>query len=46
MSVTKALELDIVSILPNHGDDSMPELHLQRLKAIDQKTRSESNRHI
>jgi hypothetical protein len=39
MSVTKALKLDIVGVLPNHGDDSMPEVHLQRLTAIDQQNK-------
>ncbi len=36
-SITKALELDLTGILPNHGDDSPPEEHLNRLIAIHRK---------
>jgi len=33
-SIAKALELDLYGVLPNHCDDSPPEVHLERLKAI------------
>jgi glyoxylase-like metal-dependent hydrolase (beta-lactamase superfamily II) len=36
-SVTKALGLDLSGVLPNHGDDSPPEVHLERLIAINRK---------
>ncbi len=36
-SVTKALGLDLIGVLPNHCDDSMPEVHLKRLLAINRK---------
>jgi glyoxylase-like metal-dependent hydrolase (beta-lactamase superfamily II) len=29
-SIAKALELDLAGVLPNHGDGSMPEVHLER----------------
>jgi glyoxylase-like metal-dependent hydrolase (beta-lactamase superfamily II) len=37
MSITKALRLDLTGVLPNHCDESSPEVHLQRLIRIDQK---------
>jgi glyoxylase-like metal-dependent hydrolase (beta-lactamase superfamily II) len=33
-SVTKALELDLEGVLPNHGDDAPPRVHLERLRAL------------
>lgn len=33
-SVAKALELNLSGVLPNHCDDSTPEVHLERLKTI------------
>jgi len=36
-SVVKALELDLIGVLPNHADSSPPEVHLQRLVAINRK---------
>jgi glyoxylase-like metal-dependent hydrolase (beta-lactamase superfamily II) len=33
-SVAKALKLDLLGVLPNHGDDAPPEIHLQRLIEI------------
>ena len=33
-SVAKALELDLVGVLPNHCDHSNPEVHLTRLRTI------------
>jgi len=33
-SVSRALELDLVGVLPNHCDHSAPELHLERLRAL------------
>lgn len=39
MSVTKAIDLDLIGVLPNHGDDSSPEVHLKRLTAIHQQNK-------
>jgi len=36
-SVSKALELDLDGVIPNHGDRSMPQVHLERLDAINRK---------
>jgi glyoxylase-like metal-dependent hydrolase (beta-lactamase superfamily II) len=36
-SVAKALELDLVGVLPNHADSSSPVIHLERLVAINRK---------
>lgn len=36
-SITKALNLDLTGVIPNHGDDSPPETHLNRLIAIHRK---------
>lgn len=36
-SVAKALELDLVGVLPNHADRSSPDVHLRRLVAINLK---------
>lgn len=36
-SVTKALKLDLLGVLPNHCDRSSPELHLERLAVLDEK---------
>jgi glyoxylase-like metal-dependent hydrolase (beta-lactamase superfamily II) len=36
-SIATALELDLVGVLPNHGDRSSPETHLMRLIAINRK---------
>jgi glyoxylase-like metal-dependent hydrolase (beta-lactamase superfamily II) len=36
-SVAKALALDLLGVLPNHGDDSSPAVHLQRLREIKSK---------
>jgi glyoxylase-like metal-dependent hydrolase (beta-lactamase superfamily II) len=33
-SVSKALDLDLDGILPNHGDRATPAIHLQRLRAL------------
>lgn len=33
-SVAKALGLDLAGVLPNHGDESAPEVHLKRLEAL------------
>ncbi len=35
-SVAKALALDLVGVFPNHGDRSSPEVHLERLRALNQ----------
>jgi glyoxylase-like metal-dependent hydrolase (beta-lactamase superfamily II) len=34
ISISKALELDLNGILPNHGDTASPQVHLQRLITI------------
>lgn len=36
-SVSRVLELDLDGVLPNHGDRSPAELHLERLVALDRK---------
>ena len=36
-SVKAALCLDLVGVFPNHGDRSSPEIHLDRLRALDRK---------
>lgn len=36
-SATKALELDLAGILPNHCDTASPETHLQRLRELHQQ---------
>ena len=36
-SIAKALKLDLVGVLPNHGDRSPPEVHLDRLVALGHK---------
>jgi glyoxylase-like metal-dependent hydrolase (beta-lactamase superfamily II) len=36
-SITKALELDLIGVLPNHCDRSTPEVHLQRLLTMNRK---------
>ncbi len=36
-SVARALELDLVGILPNHCDPSSPEVHLERLVELNRK---------
>jgi glyoxylase-like metal-dependent hydrolase (beta-lactamase superfamily II) len=33
-SVAKALELDLVGVIPNHSDGASPEIHLERLKNL------------
>lgn len=33
-SIRKALDLDLVGILPNHGDRASPSMHLQRLREL------------
>lgn len=33
-SVATALELDLVGVLPNHGDRALPQVHLERLVAL------------
>lgn len=33
-SIAKALTLDLVGVLPHHGDDATPDVHWQRLKLI------------
>lgn len=33
-SASRALELDLAGVLPNHGDGASPEVHLQRLKKL------------
>ncbi len=38
-SVTRALELDLTGVLPNHGDDVTPEVHLKRLICLHEKMR-------
>lgn len=38
-SIAKALELDLVGVLPNHGDLASPEVHLKRLAAINRRFR-------
>lgn len=37
VSIKKALELDLEGVLPNHGDDAVPEVHLERLKELDRR---------
>lgn len=36
-SVAAALELDLAGVLPNHGDRATPEVHLERLVALNRK---------
>jgi glyoxylase-like metal-dependent hydrolase (beta-lactamase superfamily II) len=36
-SVARALELDLVGVIPNHSDGASPEVHLERLKALSLK---------
>lgn len=36
-SALKALDLDLAGVLPNHGDRSPPEVHLERLAAMNLK---------
>jgi glyoxylase-like metal-dependent hydrolase (beta-lactamase superfamily II) len=36
-SVAQALELDLTGVLPNHGDDAPPEVHLERLITISRR---------
>ncbi len=36
-SLRKALSLDLVGVLPNHGDRAAPELHLARLQGLAQR---------
>lgn len=40
-SVSTALELDLVGVLPNHCDRALPEVHLERLNALNQRIRQE-----
>jgi glyoxylase-like metal-dependent hydrolase (beta-lactamase superfamily II) len=44
-SVAKALELDLIGVLPNHCDRSTPEVHLKRLLAINQKYKANRPHH-
>jgi glyoxylase-like metal-dependent hydrolase (beta-lactamase superfamily II) len=37
MSVTKALKLDLIGVLPNHCDEATSDVHLKRLLAINRK---------
>lgn len=33
-SIAKALELDLAGMLPNHGDEAEPDLHLERMRKL------------
>src|SRR5690606_16329915 len=38
LSLTKALSLDLTGVLPNHGDHASPEIHLERLRRLQDRS--------